>query len=99
MISSDVVQCSFIIRNDGSPVDIMLSHGSDGSTGGNGQCSVNINKVSSLGPQSHTQFVLMLMLCQTEYKNEGIKDNNWNSQWFYQCEVNPNEHVPEKTHK
>jgi hypothetical protein len=37
--------CSFEIHNDGSPVDIMLSHGSDGSTGGSGACSVIIHKV------------------------------------------------------
>lgn len=38
--------------------------------------------------------LLTLNLLQTEYNNQGVKDNNWNSQWFYQCEVNPNEHSP-----
>ena len=37
---------SFIIVNDGSPVNIQLSHGSDGSTEGSGQCRVTINGVS-----------------------------------------------------
>ncbi|MCJ1292858.1 hypothetical protein MMC34_004411 [Xylographa carneopallida] len=32
----------FVIRNDGSPVDICLSHGSDGATKGSGACSVVI---------------------------------------------------------
>ncbi|MCJ1384368.1 hypothetical protein MMC17_007484 [Xylographa soralifera] len=32
----------FIIKNDGSPVDICLSHGSDGATKGSGACSVVI---------------------------------------------------------
>ncbi|KAF2277724.1 uncharacterized protein EI97DRAFT_415284 [Westerdykella ornata] len=65
------VTVDFEIHNDGSPVDIMLSHGSDGSTPGNGECAVTIY--------------------QTTFENAGVKDNNWNSQWFYKCDVNPNE--------
>ncbi|OAL27876.1 hypothetical protein AYO22_03221 [Fonsecaea multimorphosa] len=32
----------FIIINEGSPVDIMLSHGSDGDTAGSGKCAVSM---------------------------------------------------------
>ncbi|EEP80471.1 predicted protein [Uncinocarpus reesii 1704] len=36
------IRIDFIIQNDGSPVDIELSHGSDGSTSGSGACSAII---------------------------------------------------------
>lgn len=64
------VRIDFIIENDGSPVDIELSHGSDGSTAGSGECRATIG--------------------DTTYENSGIQDNNWNTKWFYKCQVNPN---------
>jgi len=64
------VTIDFIIKNDGSPVDIELSHGSDGDTGGSGRCSVSFN--------------------DKPYENSGVKGNNWNTQWFYACEVSSN---------
>ena len=36
---------SFVIINDGSPVDIELSHGSLGSAPGKGEVSVRFNQV------------------------------------------------------
>ena len=69
------VTIDFIISNDGSPVDIELSHGSDGDSGGSGRCQVKF--ANSTDP----------------YVNEGVKGNNWNTQWFYQCEVSSDVHV------
>lgn len=39
---------SFIIENDGSPIDIMLSHGSNGDQVGSGKCQVSFTNVSVL---------------------------------------------------
>ncbi|KAM0167910.1 hypothetical protein ACHAPF_011522 [Botrytis cinerea] len=61
----------FIIENDGSPIDIMLSHGSNGDQVGSGKCQVSFTNKA--------------------YENAGIKGNNWNSQWFYGCDVNQSE--------
>ena len=47
--------CSFVIINDGSPVDIALSHGSVGSAPGKGEISVRFNQVSVLR-RSHGAF-------------------------------------------
>lgn len=71
--SQRFVEIEFIITNDGSPVDIELSHGSFGSTPGTGYISVSFDGIS--------------------YTNEGEHDNNWNSQRYNACPVNPHPRV------
>jgi len=83
------VTIDFTITNDGSPIDIILSHGSDGATSRSGEVTVVINDVSSFSEKKTRN---LLIIAQSSYKNAGVKDNVWNSEWFYKCEVNPNEH-------
>ncbi|KAK4552003.1 hypothetical protein LTR86_010680 [Recurvomyces mirabilis] len=43
----------FLIVNDGSPVDFVLSHGADGSSGGNGKCTVSVSNNTFTNDQLH----------------------------------------------
>ncbi|KAJ9665020.1 hypothetical protein H2201_004885 [Coniosporium apollinis] len=56
----------FIIKNDGFPVDIELSHGSDRATPGSGNCAVNINNTQYMNSGTKDNTWNMQWFCQYE---------------------------------
>lgn len=79
---------SFLVLNDGSPVDFYISHGSDGGEAGKGNARVTMELVQPpllfekwRCPLTHKLFP------QTNYVNDKITDNNWNTEYFYQASV------------